>query len=259
MYDPAMIQPMRDELTEVGVKELYTAAEVAKILDDNAKTTVLFVNSVCGCAAGQARPGLIASLDNKILPDNIVTVFAGMEKEAVQQARSYFIGYPPSSPCLAVFRDGEMVHFLQRADFLNQSAETIGKTLKSVYSKYCGKEIDESVKISSENESSELEITPVEVKKMIDIKDNFFFLDVREPQELQIASIKQAVLLDRPLAEKIIATFPKDTKLVFTCHHGNRSLQAAKYFKSQGFNNSLSMSGGIEAWSNKIDSSIALY
>ena len=104
-----------------------------------------------------------------------------------------------------------------------------------------------------------MEITPVEVKKMIDKKDNFFFLDVREPQELQIAAIKQATLLDRPLAEKIITTFPKDTKLVFTCHHGNRSLQAAKYFKSQGFDNSLSMSGGIEAWSNKVDSSIALY
>ena len=259
MYDPAMVQPMRDELTEVGVKELFTAEDVKKVLDDSSKTTLLFVNSVCGCAAGQARPGLIASLNNKILPDNIVTAFAGMEKEAVQQARSYFIGYPPSSPCLAVFRDGEMVHFLQRTDFLNKSAESISEILKSVYNKYCGKEVDESVKISDGNQVDGLEITPTDVKKMLDKKENFFFLDVREPQELQIAAIKQATLLDRPLAEKILNTFPKDTKLVFTCHHGNRSLQAARYFKSQGFKNSLSMSGGIEAWSNKIDPSIALY
>lgn len=254
-----MVQPMRDELTDVGVKELYTAEDVTQILEDSSKTTLLFVNSVCGCAAGQARPGLIASLDNKILPNNIVTAFAGMEKEAVQKARSYFTGYPPSSPCLAVFREGEMVHFIQRTDFLNQSAETIAKTLKSVYNKYCGKAIDESIKIPDGKEPSEMEIAPVEVKKMLDKKENFFFLDVREPAELEIAAIKQATLLDRPLAEKILTTFPKDTKLVFTCHHGNRSLQAARYFKSQGFNNSLSMSGGIEAWSNKIDSSIALY
>lgn len=259
MYDPAMVQPMRDELTEVGVKEIYTAEEVSKLLEDTSKTTLLFVNSVCGCAAGQARPGLIASLDNKILPDNIVTAFAGMEKEAVQQARSYFIGYPPSSPCLAVFRDGEMVHFIQRTDFLNKSAESIGETLKSVYNKYCGKNVDDSVVISDGNEPSGLEITPIDVKKMLDKKENFFLLDVREPQELQLAAIKQAVLLDRPLAEKIITTYPKDTKLVFTCHHGNRSLQAARYFKSQGFSNSLSMAGGIEAWSNKVDPSIALY
>lgn len=259
MYDPAMVQPMRDELTKVGVKEIYTAQEMTKLLEDTSKTTLVFLNSVCGCAAGQARPGLIASLNNKILPDNICTVFAGMEKEAVQQARSYFIGYPPSSPCLAVFREGELVHFLQRTDFLNKSAESIGEILKSVYNKYCGKEIDESVKISDGNNNEEIEIAPRAVKEMLDEQENFFFLDVREPQELEIAAIKQATLLDRNLAEKILSTFPRDSKLVFTCHHGNRSLQAAKYFKSQGFTNSLSMSGGIEAWSNKIDPSIALY
>jgi len=259
MYDPAMVQPMRDELTEVGVKEIYNPEEVTRLLDDTSKTTLIFLNSVCGCAAGQARPGLIASLDNKILPDNIYTVFAGMEKEAVQAARNYFIGYPPSSPCLAVFREGELVHFLQRSDFLNKSAESIGEILKSVYNKYCGKEIDESIKISDGNSNEDLEIAPRAVKEMLDEKEDFFLLDVREPEELKIAAIKQATLLDRALAEKIITTFPRDTKLVFTCHHGNRSLQAAKYFKSQGFKNSLSMSGGIEAWSNKIDPTIALY
>jgi len=259
MYDPVMVQPMRDELTSADIKELYTAEEVETILDNENETTLIFINSVCGCAAGQARPGLLASLENSILPKNICTVFAGMEKEAVDAAREYFTGYPPSSPCLGVFRDGELVHFLQRTDFLNQSAEALGAVLKEVYNKFCGENIDENIKIPSGQEADNLEITPEKVKELLDSSKEFKFLDVRDEQELQIASIDGATQLTQDLAQEIVTTCSSDTLMVFTCHHGNRSLQAAKYFKSQGFSNVKSMSGGIEAWSDKINSSVPKY
>ncbi len=260
MYDPAMVQPMRDELVRAGVKELYTPQEVDAILSDDTKNSLIFINSVCGCAAAQARPGLVASLNNKILPDNVTTVFAGMEKEAVSAARNYFLGYPASSPSLAVFRKGELVHFLERKDFLNQPAESIGKILSAVFDKYCGAEINESVDVpTAESLSSSMEITVKRVKSMLDNGEDFKFLDVREPQEIAIASIKGTTHLDQKLGQEIMDSWDLETPIVFTCHHGNRSAGAAQYFKKHGFRNVFSMRGGIEAWSNEIDPSIPKY
>jgi len=139
MYDPIMVQPMRDEAKEIGFTELYTPDEVKNELGKEG-TTFVFVNSVCGCAAGKARPGLAAAIDwakeNNYMPDRLVTVFAGMEKDAVNEARSFFGDYPPSSPQMAMLKDGKVVHMIERLDIENNDANTVANKvayiLKSV-------------------------------------------------------------------------------------------------------------------------------
>ncbi len=142
MYDPIMVQPMRDEAKEIGFTELYSADEVKNELNKGG-TTFVFVNSVCGCAAGKARPGLAAAIDwakeNNFMPDRLVTVFAGMEKDAVNEARSFFGDYPPSSPQMAMLKDGKIVHMIERLDIENNDANTVANKvayiLKSVKEK----------------------------------------------------------------------------------------------------------------------------
>src|SRR5690348_12738126 len=107
-YDPVMVQPMREEVTRLGITELHTPQEVDQALQSKG-TVLVFVNSVCGCAAGSARPGLALAMQNSVLPDKVVSVFAGMEKDAVVQARSYFTGYAPSSPQIGLLRDGKII------------------------------------------------------------------------------------------------------------------------------------------------------
>jgi putative YphP/YqiW family bacilliredoxin len=139
MYDPIMVQPMRDEAVEIGFKELYTPEEVNTELSKEG-TTFVFVNSVCGCAAGKARPGLAAAIDwakeNNYMPDRLITVFAGMEKDAVNAARSYFGEYPPSSPQMAMLKDGKLQYMIQRLEIENNDANTVANKvayiLKSV-------------------------------------------------------------------------------------------------------------------------------
>lgn len=257
-YPEEMVQPMREELTDAGIKEVRTRSDVDNLMKDKTGTTLLFINSVCGCAASQARPGLVDSLKNRILPKRIYTAFAGMDGEAVTEARKYFIGYPPSSPCLAVFRNGDLVFFLQRTDFLNKSAEALSDILKSVYNKFCGDKVDEAAQISDGKSAQSLDVTVEDVKKMLDNNTPFHLLDVRTPKELEKTKLAQASLLDRELTEKILQTYPRDSKLVFISRRGERSLQATRYFKTQGFKNSFSMAGGIETWAQRIDSTIPL-
>jgi putative YphP/YqiW family bacilliredoxin len=136
MYDPELVQPMRDEVTSLGVKELRTAGEV----DDAVKqpgTTLVFVNSVCGCAAGGARPGLRMSLMNAKKPDQMVTVFAGMEREATQQAREYFKPYQPSSPQIALMKNGELVKMFQRHDIEGKDPSILAQELTSAFNEHC--------------------------------------------------------------------------------------------------------------------------
>ena len=108
-YDPVLVQPMRDELTHIGVRELRSAADVDALMRDKTGTTMIVVNSVCGCAAGQARPGVRLALESAVRPDRVATVFAGQDLEATAQARSYFSQFPPSSPSIALFKDGQVV------------------------------------------------------------------------------------------------------------------------------------------------------
>ena len=136
MYDPTMVQPMRDEVTSLGVKELRTSDEVDAAVKQPG-TTLLFVNSVCGCAAGGARPGLRMSLMHEKKPDQLVTVFAGMEREATAQAREYFKPYQPSSPQIALLKDGEVVKMFQRHDIEGKDPSALAHELTSAFDEHC--------------------------------------------------------------------------------------------------------------------------
>jgi putative YphP/YqiW family bacilliredoxin len=138
----ALIQQMRDELTKVGVKELRTPEEVDTAFQNAKGTMVVFVNSVCGCAAGKARPGFVQSLQNEVVPDNLFTVFAGQDKEATARARTYFADAPPSSPSIAFFKDGKFLGMMHRHQIEARTAEMIANDLKNIYNKYFKKEAE---------------------------------------------------------------------------------------------------------------------
>jgi len=133
------VQPMRDELTRIGVEELRTPEEVAEKLENAQGTALLVVNSVCGCAAGQCRPGVAMALAGEVKPDRLFTVFAGQDKEATAAAREQFLTeYPPSSPSIALFKDGKLVHFIQRYQIEDRSADMIASDLTAAFQAYCG-------------------------------------------------------------------------------------------------------------------------
>ena len=136
MYDPELVRPMREEITRLGVQELLTPADVEAAVKKPG-TTLLFVNSVCGCAAGGARPGLRLSLMHSKKPSQLVTVFAGMETAAVEKAREYFKPYRPSSPQIALLKDGKLVKMIQRQDIEGKDPATIAKDLTDAFEKFC--------------------------------------------------------------------------------------------------------------------------
>jgi len=136
MYPENLVMPMKEELTSVGFEDLRNAAEVDAAV--NSKGTVLVVvNSVCGCAAGAARPGVKLSLQASKSPNRITTVFAGFDTEATEQARKHFLPYPPSSPCVGLFKDGKLVHFIERHHIEGRSAELIADNLKGAFEEHC--------------------------------------------------------------------------------------------------------------------------
>lgn len=136
-YMRDMVQPMRDELTALGVQELRTVEEVEAQLPNAKGTALVVINSVCGCAAGQCRPGVAQALQHDITPDHLFTVFAGQDKEATAKAREYFAPYPPSSPSIALLKDGELVHFIERHQVEDRSAQQIAEDLTSAFDRYC--------------------------------------------------------------------------------------------------------------------------
>jgi len=138
-YPEILIKPMRDELTQIGVQETRTPQDVDAAVKQPG-TVMIIVNSVCGCAAGRARPGIAMALKNQTLPDRIVTVFAGADIEATDHARGYFKGYPPSSPCVGLLRDGELVYILQRHQIEGREAPQIAGELSAAFDRYCTKE-----------------------------------------------------------------------------------------------------------------------
>ena len=138
MYDQNAVQHMRDELTAVGFNELLSAKEVeeaVQVKDD--KLVLVFINSVCGCAAGSARPAVSLALQNDKIPDKVYTVFAGQERDAVDKARSMVKGYPPSSPSIAMFKNGELIYFMQRYDIEGRSAKAIASDLVETFNEIC--------------------------------------------------------------------------------------------------------------------------
>ncbi|WP_232699897.1 BrxA/BrxB family bacilliredoxin [Brevibacillus daliensis] len=136
-YMNQVIQPMRNELTSVGFQELRTPEEVTETFDNMKGTALVVVNSVCGCAAGLARPAAIYSLRHEVKPDNIYTVFAGQDKEATVKAREYFEGYPPSSPSYALLKDGKLVSMVERYQIEGSDLEAIAKLLTDAYDQNC--------------------------------------------------------------------------------------------------------------------------
>lgn len=138
MYDQDAVQPMRDELIAVGFTELLTPQQVDEVINVNDdKTVLVMINSVCGCAAGSARPGVSLALQNSVIPDKLYTVFAGQEREAVDRVRSYVTNFPPSSPSVALFKNGQLIYFMQRYDIEGYDAQHIADTLTKVFNELC--------------------------------------------------------------------------------------------------------------------------
>ncbi len=136
MYPAELVKPMREDLTKVGFEELHTVEAVESAMAKEG-TTLVVVNSVCGCAAANARPGARQSLQNAKRPDHLVTVFAGVDREATDKAREFMIPFPPSSPCMALFKDGELVHMLERHHIEGRPAEMIAENLVDAYNSHC--------------------------------------------------------------------------------------------------------------------------
>ena len=140
MYPELMVIPMREELTKAGVAEARTAADVDAALAVPG-TTMLVVNSICGCAAGKMRPGVRLALQNATKPDQAITVFAGQDREATEKARGYFQGHPPTSPAIAILRDGQLVYLMQRSAIESSTAPAIAQELARAFDTYCAKSV----------------------------------------------------------------------------------------------------------------------
>ena len=136
MYPPELVAPMENDLVSHGFKALRTSGEVDTEISKEG-TTLVMVNSVCGCAAGSARPGAVISLENEKVPQNLVTVFAGVDSDAVNQARNYMLPYPPSSPAIALFKDGKLIHMVERHHIEGRNAEMIAHHLIAVFDEHC--------------------------------------------------------------------------------------------------------------------------
>ena len=136
-YPEFLITPMRQELTQLGVRELRTAAEVDASIRETHGTLMVVVNSVCGCAAGKARPGVALALQHAVTPDLVTTVFAGADVEATERARGYFTGYPPSSPSIALLRGGKLLYMMERHQIENQEAQDIAAQLTAAFDTHC--------------------------------------------------------------------------------------------------------------------------
>lgn len=136
-YPPMMVQPMREELTQIGFEELLTPEDVDRLMQQTDGTLLMVVNSICGCAAGAARPGVALALQRGPKPDRLATVFAGMEIDATDRARSHFAPYAPSSPQIGLFKDGKLVHMMERKDIEGRAAPEIAEHLTEAFAKHC--------------------------------------------------------------------------------------------------------------------------
>jgi len=137
MYPPELVAPMKEELTSVGFEELRTPDQVDDALNPESGTVLVMINSVCGCAAGSARPAVKMALSSETQPSKLTTVFAGVDKDATEQARKYMLPYPPSSPAIGLFKNGKLVHFIERHHIESAPAEVIADNLKSAFKEFC--------------------------------------------------------------------------------------------------------------------------
>jgi len=138
-YSELMIRPMREELTRIGVEELRTPEAVQNTIENSKGTVMVVVNSICGCAAGKARPGIARALQHRVRPDKVATVFAGADIEATEKARSYFTGYEPSSPSIALLKDGKLVYMMERRQIEGRDASQVAGELTQAFDQHCSK------------------------------------------------------------------------------------------------------------------------
>jgi putative YphP/YqiW family bacilliredoxin len=138
-YSELMIRPMREELTRIGVEELRTPEQVDDLLGNSKGTVMVVVNSICGCAAGKARPGIAQALQHDVKPEKVATVFAGADIEATEKARGYFTGYQPSSPSIALLKDGQLVWMMERREIEGKGASEVAQELKRAFDQHCAK------------------------------------------------------------------------------------------------------------------------
>lgn len=138
-YSELMIRPMREELTRIGVEELRTPEDVQRTIENSTGTVMVVVNSICGCAAGKARPGIARALQHEVRPDKVGTVFAGADIEATEKARSYFTGYDPSSPSIAILKDGQLVYMMERRQIEGRDASQVASELIQAFDQHCAK------------------------------------------------------------------------------------------------------------------------
>jgi len=138
-YDLDAVQPMRDELVAVGFEDLRTAQDIDKVVGETTGTLLVLINSVCGCAAGSARPGVALALQHSVIPDRLVTVFAGMEHDAVERVRALHVGYPPSSPSLVLLEDGKLVAMIERRMIEGKTAEQVASDLAQLFTRHCSR------------------------------------------------------------------------------------------------------------------------
>lgn len=141
MYDEMIVGPMRQELTRLGIQEARTAEAVDAVLGEKKGTVLVVVNSVCGCAAGMARPAVAMALENEVLPDKMITVFAGNDRDATARAREYFVGYRPSSPSIALLKDGQVVKMFERWQIEGRQAHDIAAELTTAFNEHCQKPV----------------------------------------------------------------------------------------------------------------------
>ncbi len=153
-YSPLLVRPMREELTEVGVQELLTPADVDAFMADRSGTAMLVVNSVCGCAAGMARPGVRLALEGSPRPDRVASVFAGQDLDATARARGYFPDIPPSSPSIAFLKDGELVYFMPRHRIEGRDARAVARDLAAVFAEHCAPAAPAAVAAGAANPAS---------------------------------------------------------------------------------------------------------
>ncbi|MDA2925235.1 BrxA/BrxB family bacilliredoxin, partial [Acidobacteria bacterium AH-259-L09] len=157
------------------------------------------------------------------------------------------VGYPPSSPCMALFREGQLVHIIERHQIEGQSVEVLTKMLTSAYNKYCQEKIDESVEIY--DPVAELQITVEEARERITANSELALLDVREPYEIERGKIEGSLSVDDELGQQIVSSWPREREIIVYCEHGERSLKATQFLKQKGFENVCSLKGGFAAWS----------
>ncbi len=242
MYSREISDPIKEEISRAGLINLQSPEEVETFIKDNeSKNSILLVNSVCGCAAGIARPALYKSLDHPLCPTKgqLGSVFAGVDIEATEKARSYMLGYSHSSPSIAFFREGELSYLLERHSIEGLELNMLRDVLESIYKKFFSAEIREDVPIL--NPLTDLKIKPNDFKQYV-------LLDCRSLAERENGFIPESKFLDQELANEIITGWDKDEKMLLYCKDGTMSIQAVIYFKKHGFKNVFCLDGGYQGY-----------